>query len=238
MKRFLIIIVLFVTVNSYAQLPTRVTTSKITDKTVVKGEDGTIYPYTIWSKLVQTGQYSLRPALGDEFLLVKLTPEQAARNLEMKKKAALNMPKPYSSAAFVEGEKFRAEKFTSIDKIKFDPKTSTDKIYVINFWFINCEPCKREIPELNELVKQYKDNKDVVFLAVALDDTFDLKKFLKTTPFDYNIIPNGKFYSQKYGVNGYPTHVIVGKDGIIKFSTMGLAGNTVSWIGKVIKEQL
>lgn len=237
MKKLVLVLLLAITLNVYAQ-EQKVTLPKITDKTVIKGEDGTNYPYAIWSKLMQTGQYGLKPAPDGEFILFRLSPEQAERNIELRKNAVLNMPKPRTSEAFVEGEKFKADRFTSLDKSKFDLKTNTDKVYVINFWFIDCAPCKKEIPELNELVKQYKDNKDVVFLAIALDGAVDLNSFLKTMPFDYQIIPDGRYYAQKYGVKGYPTHVIVGKDGLIKFSTIGLAPNTLSWIGKTIKEQL
>ncbi len=237
MKRLLIIALLLIAFNSYAQMQ-KTAVARVTDKSIVKGEDGTTYTHAIWSKLLQTGQYSLRPAKGEEFLLLRLSPEQAERNIELKKKAILNMPKPRSSEVFIEGEKFRADKFTSLDKIKFDLKTAIDKVYVLNFWFINCPPCKKEIPELNEIVKQYKDNSNVVFLAIALDGASELKDFLKTMPFDYHIVPDGRYYAQKYGVTAYPTHVVVGKDGMIKFSTVGLAPNTISWLGKTIKEQL
>ncbi|MES2652264.1 MAG: TlpA disulfide reductase family protein [Bacteroidota bacterium] len=236
MKKFILIVLLFVAFKGYAQV--QKTTTKITDKTIVKDQDGTTYPYAVWSKLLESGLYSLKPTQGDEFLLHRLTPEQAEKNIENRKKAILEMPKPRGSEVFVEGEKFRADRFTSLDNTKFDLKKVTDKIYVLNFWFINCPPCKKEIPELNNLVKQYKDNKEVVFLAIALDQNSDLKDFLKTMPFDYNIIPDGRYYAQKYGVKSYPTHVIIGKDGLIKFSTIGLAPNTVSWIGKTIAAQL
>ncbi|MCY1524470.1 Thiol-disulfide oxidoreductase ResA [compost metagenome] len=148
------------------------------------------------------------------------------------------MGKPRPSDVFKEGEKFRAERFTSIEKVKLDMKQNPDKVYVLNFWFINCPPCKQEIPELNEMVARYKDRPEVVFIGVALDASYDLKKFLKTNPFNYHIVADGRFYSEKYGVKSYPTHVIVGKDGLIKFSTIGLAPNTVHWIDKVIKEQI
>jgi thiol-disulfide isomerase/thioredoxin len=237
MKKFLMMITLFLAFNSYAQVH-KTSSARVTDKSVVKDADGTTYTYAIWSKLMETGLYSLKPGEGDEFLLFRLTPEQAERNIENRKKAIQNMSKPRVSEVFQEGENFIADRFTSLDKIKFDLKTNTDKVYVLNFWFINCPPCKKEIPDLNELVKQYKDNKDVVFLAIALDGASDLRDFLKTMPFDYQIIPDGRYYAQKYGVTSYPTHVIVGKDGLIKFSTVGLAQNTISWIGKTIKEQL
>ncbi|MGF1925079.1 MAG: TlpA disulfide reductase family protein [Bacteroidia bacterium] len=237
MRKLIMFVLLLASFNSFGQVQ-KTTGAKVTDKSIVKSEDGTAYPYAVWSKLLESGQYSLRSAPADEWVIFRLSPEQAERNLEMRKKAIQNMPRPRASEAFVEGEKFKGDRFSSLNKEKFDLKINTGKVYVLNFWFINCPPCKKEIPELNELVKQYKDNKDVVFLAVALDGASDLKEFLKTMPFDYHIIPDGRYYTQKYGVTGYPTHVIVGKDGLIKFSTLGLAGNTVSWIGKTIKEQL
>jgi len=95
-----------------------------------------------------------------------------------------------------------------------------------------------EIPELNQLYAKYKDNKDVIFLAIALDDKYDLKKFLQTNPFNYNIVADGKYYSDKYDVHSFPTHLIVGKDGLVKFHTTGLASNTVYWVEKTISEQL
>ena len=64
MKRFLMIMVLLVAFNAYAQTQKTTTARMITDKTIVKGEDGTLYTYAIWSKLLQTGQYSLRSAQG------------------------------------------------------------------------------------------------------------------------------------------------------------------------------
>lgn len=227
-------------IQGFAQTATTRTTTKLDENTVVKDVSGTTLPYVIWKKLLQSGEYSVRPVEKDskEFVVYQMSAEEKARALERRKATAASMGKPRASDNFKEGDKFRGEKITDINGIKYDLKTAGDKIYVINFWFINCPPCKQEIPELNELVKQYKENKNVVFLAIALDDKYSLKQFLKTTPFDYNVVDDGRYYATKYGITSYPTHVIVGKDGLVKFSTVGLAANTVYWIEKTIKEQL
>jgi thiol-disulfide isomerase/thioredoxin len=235
MKRFLMIIaVLFIAVNSNAQQVK--TNIKLDSQSIVKDAEGGVYPYAIWTKLLQTNQYSIK-ANGNEFLMYRLSAEEAAKLAAFKSTNMVNMPKPLTSDSFIEGEKFRADKITAINGNKFDLKNNTDKIYVINFWFINCAPCKKEIPDLNEIVKKYKDNPNVVFLAIALDEGYQLKDFLKTTPFNYNIVADGRYYAQKYGVKSYPTHVIVGKDGLIKFSARGLTSNTAYWIEKILKEQ-
>lgn len=240
MKRYLLLLLLGLSLRAYTQAPANATSSRIDQNTIVKDGSGVILPYKIWQKLIQSGEYSLRPAAigSQEYVVYQMNEEEKAKALERRKAMAAVMGKPRASDSFKEGEKFRGEKITDINGNKFDLKTVGNKIYVINFWFINCPPCKQEIPELNELVKQYQDNKDIVFLAIALDDKYSLKQFLKTSPFSYNVVDDGRYYATKYGVTAYPTHVIIGKDGLVKFSTVGLAPNTVHWIEKTIKEQL
>lgn len=225
---------------TYAQT-TSTKSLKLDDKSVVKDADGNIYPYLIWQKLVQTGQYNVKSISGldgNEFLLYKLAEEEIAARKKKRAELVSTMPRPRTSDNFREGEKFRFEKMKAIDGVKFDFKADTGKVVVFNFWFINCPPCKQEIPELNELVEKYKQNKDVVFIAIALDDNYALRDFLRAMPFNYNIVGDGRYYAQKYGVKSYPTHVIVGKDGLIKFSTVGLAANTIHWVDKTIQEAL
>jgi len=42
------------------------------------------------------------------------------------------------------------------------------KIFVINFWFLECKPCVIEIPELNKIVEKHK-SEEVLFLAFAMN---------------------------------------------------------------------
>jgi thiol-disulfide isomerase/thioredoxin len=215
---------------------------KLDEKTIVKDENGNVYPYNLWKKLLETGQYSLKPisnneALPLEFQLYRMTSEQLEAYKKQRSGFVSTLPKPPPSNAFRDGQKFRFEKITDLKGNKFDFKADTGKVVVFNFWFINCPPCKKEIPELNDLVEKYKD-KNVTFIAIALDDAYSLKNFLKFSPFYYNIVDEGGYYSQKYGVKSYPTHVVVGKDGKVKFSTVGLASNTIYWLDKTISEEL
>jgi thiol-disulfide isomerase/thioredoxin len=239
MKRYLFTLIVLFALNTYGQngLPSP---PKIDQNTVVKTEGGMIMPYAVWQKMLQSGDFTLKlsaPGASD-FIIYGMSAEQKAMAAERLKSRLSTLPKPRATDVFKEGEKFKGEKMVDMNGTKYDLRNLNSKIYVINFWFINCAPCKKEIPELNELVAKYKDNKDVVFLAIALDKNYELRDFLKTTTYNYNVIDDGKFYADKYGVKSYPTHVVIGKDGIIKFSTLGLAINTVYWIEKTIKEQV
>ncbi|RWU10253.1 TlpA family protein disulfide reductase [Pedobacter chitinilyticus] len=241
MKKITLLLVLWLAVGfTYAQT-TSTKSIKLDEKSIVKDAEGSIYPFAIWKKLIETGEYNVKSISGaedNEFLLYRLTEEEIAVRKKKRAELVSTMPRPRASDNFREGERFRFEKMKDIDGVKFDFKADTGKVVVFNFWFINCPPCKKEIPELNELVEKYKQNKDVVFIAIALDDTYALKDFLRAMPFKYNIVGDGRYYAQKYGVKSFPTHVIVGKDGLIRFSTVGLASNTIHWVDKTIKEAL
>jgi len=92
------------------------------------------------------------------------------------------------------------------------------KVVVLNFWYTSCTPCIEEMPELNEVVKMYPSEK-VVFLALTFNDAPKLKAFFKAHEFSYNILPDSKIIDQHYQIIGWPTSLVIDKNGIIKFVT-------------------
>lgn len=98
---------------------------------------------------------------------------------------------------------------------RYDNKTTKGKIIVLNFWFIGCTACVKEMPELNKIVENYK-NRNIVFLGVAFDKKDELKKFLNKVRFLYTIIPVSKDYViNTLGITSFPTQIIVNREGRI-----------------------
>ena len=116
-------------------------------------------------------------------------------------------PAPTFKATDLEGNSYKLEELKG-------------KVVVLNFWFIGCAPCRVEMPGLNEMVAEY-EGKDVVFLAFALDDQGSLEEFLETTEFAYQVLPSSHDVSESYEVNGYPTHVVIDKEGNIRSTLVG-----------------
>jgi thiol-disulfide isomerase/thioredoxin len=52
------------------------------------------------------------------------------------------------------------------------------KVVVVNFWATWCEPCKQELPYLNQYYKDHKD--DLVVLAIATDNAQTINKVRST----------------------------------------------------------
>jgi len=101
---------------------------------------------------------------------------------------------------------------TSLGGQKLDLAMLKGKVVVLNFWSIGCDYCEAEIAGLNTMVNEFKD-KDVVFVAFATDQEKELREFLKTKAFDYQIIPNAETIHEKYDINFWPTHIILNRDG-------------------------
>ena len=237
MKNLMIIVLLFVVAYSKAQIAPP--TLKLDDKAIVKDEAGNVLTSKLWRAYYNTGDYAFKlNKERTEFIMYQMTAEEKIKANERKLASMDKLPRPRLSSSFKDGDKFKGDRFVDINGTRYDLRELTGKVLVFNFWFINCPPCKQEIPELNEMYTKYKDNKDVVFLAIALDEKYDIKQFIKTLPFLYPIVADGRYYAQKYNVSSYPTHLVVGKDGLVKFHTTGLASNTVYWVDKTIKEQI
>jgi thiol-disulfide isomerase/thioredoxin len=107
-----------------------------------------------------------------------------------------------------------------IDNTKYDFDKLKGHVLVLNFWFIGCAPCVREIPELNKLVTAFK-NENVLFLAFGLEDGEKIKDFLKKREFNYQHIPSTKEISMDLGVRAWPTHMVIDREGIVKMVQVG-----------------
>lgn len=215
---------------------------RLTETTVVKDSSGQVYPYSVWSALMQSGLYSLKPEdptnASTAFFIRRMSEDEIAKSKARQAKMEAEAPKPRESAFFATGKPISNFKTTDMYGNKYNLKELRGKVVVLNFWFVNCPPCKKEIPELNKIVAEYQQQKDVVFLAIALDDKAALEEFLKNLPFQYNIIDSGMFIAQQYRITSYPTHVVVDKEGIVKFHTTGLGLGTIKWLRSSIQEAL
>lgn len=113
-------------------------------------------------------------------------------------------------------------RLTDLDKKAWNLSELKGKVVVINFWFTTCKPCIIEMPHLNELVADNKDN-PVVFIAPAPEDETRVRKFLKRYSFDYHIIPSSLEYISASGIENFPTHLIVDKKGTVRQVFIGYA---------------
>jgi thiol-disulfide isomerase/thioredoxin len=112
------------------------------------------------------------------------------------------------------------------------------KVIVINFWATWCGPCQVEMPLFEKTIAKYKDEKDVVFLALNTDEDRELVRlFLKDKK--YNLpIAYAENLDQHYGVEAIPTTLIFDRQGQVSYRQAGFNpnGDFVALLSEKIEE--
>ncbi|MBP2283911.1 peroxiredoxin [Flavobacterium sp. CG_23.5] len=115
-----------------------------------------------------------------------------------------------------EGKPFPKFSFKDLNGNLITNENLKGKIVVIKCWYIHCTACIKEFPEVNNLVKKYKDRKDVIFISLAEDTPEQLMLFLEKKPLSYSVVPDMKTYMNlTLQLNAFPTHFIINKEGTI-----------------------
>ena len=91
------------------------------------------------------------------------------------------------------------------------------KVIVLNFWFIGCAGCMDEIPKLQMTANKFRDNSDVVFIAIATNTPQELRKFRDREGFTYRHIGQALALSKLFDFAGYPKNIVIGRDGKIAY---------------------
>lgn len=144
------------------------------------------------------------------------------------------MGRPMESA-FEKGAVLTTFDLENMNGQKVTLESLKGKVVLINFWFINCPPCRMEIPDLNELKAEYA-GKNVEFLAITFDPKNQVSEFLQKIPFDFQIFPNAQKVIETYGIQGFPTSVVINKHGKVVDSKMGGSMNIKEELKAFIEE--
>ena len=112
------------------------------------------------------------------------------------------------------------------------------KVIFLNFWATWCPPCKKEMPDIENIYKEYGENKkDVVILGVNSEKENEVKKFLKDKGYTFPIvIDENSEVMRKYFIQAFPTSFVIDKEGNVYGYVMG--GLTKEQIKQVIEEVL
>jgi len=106
------------------------------------------------------------------------------------------------------------------------------KVVLLDFWQTWCEPCRIEMPWLIEFQEKYA-SRGFTVIGVALDpegaskvapflqkERFDVNG--QQVPLNYPIVLGTDAISDRFGVDAFPTGVLISRDGRLVKTTVGL----------------
>lgn len=117
------------------------------------------------------------------------------------------------------------------------------KVVVLDFWATWCIYCREELPHLEKLAEQYRNQPDVLFLSMDTDDDPGLiDPFLKQHKLTFPVLPAEAYATDTLKVDFIPQIWIVGPDGVVRLKGVGYdpTGNWVQAmkdaIGKFVRQ--
>lgn len=95
------------------------------------------------------------------------------------------------------------------------PASLDNKVVLIDFWAVWCEPCRHSIPEMNKLHAELGD-KGLVVLGMTRDHEKSIAEFVTRFPMQFHIgiDVDGAFF-KRLAVRGMPYAVLTDRNGVI-----------------------
>jgi peroxiredoxin len=96
---------------------------------------------------------------------------------------------------------------------KWALKDLRGKVVLVNFWATWCPPCRSEMPDLETLYKQFK-NEGFVVLSISDEDASKVKPFIDEYRFSYPILLDpGRKVNEQFNIEGIPKSFVYDRDG-------------------------
>ncbi len=114
----------------------------------------------------------------------------------------------------------------------FDFNDAKGDVVIVNFWATWCPPCIAEMPSLDKLYKDYKD--DVVFLLVSDEEQEVISKFKEKNDYDFLVYGSVSPSPELLETSSIPRTFVIDRKGNIVIDKSGAA----DWNSKSVRNLL
>lgn len=138
---------------------------------------------------------------------------------------------PLESSSYLSGDTMGDYTLTDVngESHTFSEILKEKKAIVLNFWFINCGPCKLEFPYLVEAYENYKEDIEVLAINPVGESAEEIKAFAEDFSLTFPVIEGESGWQSAMHIEGYPTTVVIDKFGKIAFKHTGYLDSTESF---------
>ncbi len=100
------------------------------------------------------------------------------------------------------------------------------KVVMMDFWATWCGPCRMSMPGLQELADKFK-GQDLEILSVNQGETADqVSQFINRQKYTFHVVlDQDQAIANKYSVQAIPTLVIIDKNGVVQWLSVGYSKN-------------
>jgi len=131
---------------------------------------------------------------------------------------------------------YKPFEITQLNGEIFHSDSLASKVVLVDYWATWCKPCIWEIPGYSKLYMKYKD-KNFIFLPICMDsgDADKIKPFIKEHGISYPVYVGNSRARTAFGdIPGYPTTIILDKNGQIRDKYVGVSPTKIEEIDVTI----
>jgi cytochrome c biogenesis protein CcmG/thiol:disulfide interchange protein DsbE len=97
------------------------------------------------------------------------------------------------------------------------------QVVLVNFWATWCEPCREEMPELDQLARDYRDAGLRVLAVNVLEDGPKIREFGEELELDLPLLADRRGEAYKaYNVQALPSTYVIDAEGVIRDVRLGV----------------
>ena len=131
--------------------------------------------------------------------------------------ASLDDPQFAAAVSKIQADNERREQadftLTDLSGKTWTLKEQRGKVVVLNFWATWCPPCRKEMPDLEALYKQYKVQ-GLVILAISDEDAGKVKPFIADERLTYPVLlDRGRTVNELFQIEGIPKTFVYDRSG-------------------------
>jgi peroxiredoxin len=112
------------------------------------------------------------------------------------------------------------------------------KVLVLDFWYRGCGWCMRAMPQVKQLAAEFKGEPVAVIGMNTDHNEADAKFVVDKLGLDYTTLKIDHAVVAKYGVQGFPTMVIIDRQGNVHDLHVGYSPTLQREVGEIVRQLL
>ena len=100
---------------------------------------------------------------------------------------------------------------TNGENYKVSDLLKSKKAIVLNFWFLNCQPCKLEFPYLQQAYNDFSEKLEVIAINPVDGNNVEINSFAQSNELTFPMVR----YDGQLNFEAYPTTVVIDRYGTI-----------------------